>query len=478
MGTEQFHFITGRLAEPALRKTLEKMSAESDFRWTIQVMPITVAALMTPSWIAKRIEVSEVPEATTQIIVPGYCDGDLSPIQAATSVPVKAGPKDLRKLPHFFGRQQEPPSLEDWDIDIIAEINHAPRMTLQEVLDVAETYRADGATLIDVGCDPNSCWSGAADCVRALVDEGHRVSIDSLNPKEIAPAVAAGAELVLSVNATNREAAVDWGCEVVVIPDDIQDIASMEATIELLAQRNVPLRLDPILEPIGFGFANSLRRYMDTRERWPEAQMMMGIGNLTELTDVDSAGVNFLLLAICQDLRIHSVLTTQVINWARSSVKECDIARRLIRYANEEKVPPKNLGYDLVALRDAQLLNFGSEAIAALAKNIKDHNYRILAEDGEVHLLGSRTHWHDADPFKVFDALAESNPKNLDASHAFYLGYEMCKAMIANQLGKNYTQDEALRWGHLTVEEQNRHRLEKKFRSTADDSDLSSKEVD
>ena len=287
--------------------------------------------------------------------------------------------------------------------------------------------------------------------MKTLKDLGHRVSIDSLNPKEIAPAVAAGAELVLSVNGTNREAAVDWGCEVVVIPDDIRDIESMQDTIEFLAERNVPLRIDPILEPIGMGFAQSLQRYMDARRRWPEAEMMMGVGNLTELTDVDSAGVNFLLLAICQELRIHSVLTTQVINWAQSSVKECDIARRLVRYAIEEKVPPKNLGYDLVSLRDAQRLNFGAEAIAALAENIKDHNYRIFAEEGEVHLLGSQTHWHDADPFKVFDALAESNPKNLDASHAFYLGYEMCKAMIANQLGKNYTQDEALRWGHLTL---------------------------
>ena len=461
MVSDQFHFITGRLAEPALRKTLEKMSEAADFRWTVQVFPITVAALMTPEWIAKRIE---VPEGTTKVILPGYCNGDLAPIESVTSVSLAVGPKDLRQLPKFFGEQQDPPSLEQWDIDIIAEINHAPRMTLAEIVAMAESYRRDGATLIDVGCEPNSCWVGVADCVKALKDLGLRVSIDSLNPKEIAPAVAAGAELVLSVNATNRKAAVDWGCEVVVIPDDIRDINSMHDTIEFLAGENVPLRIDPILEPIGMGFAQSLQRYMDASRRWPEAEMMMGIGNLTELTDVDSAGVNFLLLAICQELGIRSVLTTQVINWAMSSVKECDIARRLVRYAIEEKVPPKNLGYDLVSLRDPQRLGYGAEAIAALAQNIKDHNYRILAEDGEVHLLGSRTHWHDADPFKVFDALAETDPKNLDASHAFYLGYEMCKAMIANQLGKNYTQDEALRWGHLTVEEKNRHRLEKKFR--------------
>jgi dihydropteroate synthase len=109
-------------------------------------------------------------------------------------------------------------------------------------------------------------------------------------------------------------------------------------------------------------------------------------------------------------------------------------------------------------------LEFGVDQIEQLAKNIKDHNYRIFAEAGEIHLLGNKTHWHDADPFKLFDKLAETHPANLNASHAFYLGYEMCKAMTAIQLGKNYTQDESLNWGHLTIEESNRHRLSKKFR--------------
>ena len=42
----------------------------------------------------------------------------------------------------------------------------------------------------------------------------------------------------------------------------------------------------------------------------------------------------------------------------------------------------------------------------------------------------------------------------IDASHAFYLGYEMAKAVTALTLGKNYVQDQALRWGFLTVPEQ------------------------
>ena len=73
----------------------------------------------------------------------------------------------------------------------------------------------------------------------------------------------------------------------------------------------VPFRIDPSLEPIGFGFAASLGRYLEVGHRYPEAALMMGTGNLTELTDVDSAGVNTLLVTICQELAVRSVLTTQ-----------------------------------------------------------------------------------------------------------------------------------------------------------------------
>lgn len=459
MGRENFHFITGRLASNALKNTLADLANKVGFDYTVQVLPITVAALMTPNWIAKRLD---IPTAATKLLLPGYCDGDLSTIREVTPIPILVGPKDLRLLPEFFGEKPNRDGFGEWDIDIIAEINHAPRMSITEVIAAASQMRDDGATLIDVGCEPNACWNKVGDYVKALKSENHRVSIDSLNPAEIAPAVAAGAELVLSVNHSNREAAPDWGCEVVVIPDDIQSVESMESTIEFLAEKDVPLRIDPILEPIGFGFAASLNRYRVARDRWPEAEMMMGIGNISELTDVDSAGVNLILLAICQELGIRSVLTTQVINWARSAVKECDIARRLVHYAINQKVPPKHLSKELVMLRDAKLLEYKNDELVQLASEIKDHNYRIFAAEGQVHVMGAKQLFSDEDPFEVFDALMDSQPKNLDPSHAFYLGFEMCKAMTAVQLGKQYTQDQSLDWGFLTVDEIDRHRLKRR----------------
>ena len=46
----------------------------------------------------------------------------------------------------------------------------------------------------------------------------------------------------------------------------------------------------------------------------------------------------------------------------------------------------------------------------------------------------------------------DTDPK-FDSAHAFYLGYEFSKAVTALTLGKSYTQDQALRWGFLTVPE-------------------------
>src|SRR5262249_38280881 len=199
---------------------------------------------------------------------------------------------------------------------------------------------------------------------------------------------------------------------------------------------------------IGLGFAPSLGRYLEVRRRFPDAEMMMGVGNLTELTDADSAAINVLLLGFGQELGVRSVLTTQVINWCRSCVRELDLARRLVHHACRRRVPPKRLEPDLVLLRDPKLRAHGEAALAELAARITDRNYRIFAEGGKLHVLNALGHLRGDDPFELFERMQKQQP--LEASHAFYLGYEMAKAVTALTLGKNYVQDQTLRWGFLT----------------------------
>lgn len=456
---EQIHFVTGRLAERALRAEVDRLANEVGFKCTVQVLPISVAALMTASWIAKHLE---VPPNTSRVILPGYCR-EVSHLEKQFGVKFEVGPKDLRRLSEMFGKSNlTAEGFGKYAIEIIAEINHAPKLTIEELTGQAASLAQDGADIIDIGCFPNDDWLQVGDAVKAVKDLGLRVSIDSLNPSEIQKAAQAGAELVLSVNSTNRESAADWGIEVVAIPDDFEDLAGLNDTIEFLNSKKISFRIDPILEPIGFGFAKSLQRYLQVREKYPAEAMMMGIGNLTELTDCDSAGINTLLLGYCQELEIGSVLTTQVINWARTSVRECDLARRLVYHAIRQGVPPKRLSDSLVVLRDPKLMPYADGFLEQLASQIKDQNFRIFADGSHIHVLGDKQHFRDNDPFEVFDQMLDQDFSSLDPSHSFYLGFEMCKAMIANQLGKEYTQDQALNWGYLTVEEHDRHRLQKR----------------
>ena len=98
---KKLHFITGRLAERALRTSLQKVAPVSNFSYSIDVLKITVAALMTPKWVAQRIS---VPDGTDYVIVPGYCDGDLDVIRERAGCEVLRGPRDLRRLDIFFNQ--------------------------------------------------------------------------------------------------------------------------------------------------------------------------------------------------------------------------------------------------------------------------------------------------------------------------------------------------------------------------------------
>ncbi|MCI0639319.1 MAG: DUF6513 domain-containing protein [Gemmataceae bacterium] len=443
-------FVTGKLAEPALRRQLAELSARAGFEYAVAVLPITVAALATTPWIVRHLE---RPAGFDRVVVPGLCQGEFDVFaQAWGATAVERGPKDLRELPEFFGAgQSERENYGAYDISILAEINSAPRISLADILSQARKARADGADVIDLGCDPAGTWEKIGDTVRALRDEGLRVSIDSMNPREAELGARAGAELVLSVNQSNRAAAKNWGCAVVAIPDEPATLGGLAETVEVLDKDGVPFRIDPVLEPIGFGFAAALGRYLEVRRRYPDAAMLMGVGNLTELTDADSAGTNVLLLGFCQELGIRSVLTTEVINWCKSSVRELDLARRLVHFAVTQKTLPKHVEPNLILLRDPRLRAHGDKSLQELAGLIADKNFRIFAEGGIVHVLNSDMHLRGTDPFALFKEMEKL--ATIDSSHAFYLGYEMAKAITALTLGKNYVQDQALRWGFLTVPE-------------------------
>ena len=444
-------FVTGQLAEPALRNMLAHMAAP--FACDVAALRITVAALMTTTWIARHLTVGE---DTDLVLIPGLCEGDPLVIQSKVGVPVAKGPTDLREIPGYFGRSAATQDYGAWDIEILAEINNAPRLSRDQIRQEAERFRASGADVIDIGCTPGLPFPALADVVRELVDAGMRVSIDTFDVDEIRTAVRAGASVVLSVNQTNVEIASElssYPVRWVAVPELGASIDTLEPTIAKLAAWGVSYLVDPILEPIGMGFMASLERYANARRRWPNAEMLMGIGNLTELTAADSTGVNALLIAICQELGIRAVLTTEVIPWAREAVKEIDVARRLMHYAVTKRTVPKGIDDRLVTVKDPEVLTYSEADLRVLQAAITDPNYRIFADRDAITVFNSERFVRGTDIQEIFDQLEVDEP-----THAFYLGKELAKASLAVSLGKTYRQEGTLSWGYLTpAEERSRH---------------------
>jgi len=440
-------FVTGKLAEPGLRRVLADMAPA--FQYDIAVLNITVAALMTTDWIASHLRVAAGIDA---VMIPGLCEGDETAIGEKLGVTVERGPKDLRQIPEHFGRAAASHDYGAWNIEILAEINNAPKLAREEVRRQAEYFRSSGADIIDIGCTPGLAFPALGDVVAELVAAGMRVSVDSFDAREIRAAVGAGAELVLSINRSNLDVARDLegtAARVVAIPDLGASLDTLDPTLAELERRRVNYLIDPIIEPIGFGFMASLERYAEVRRRYPGAEMLMGVGNITELTAADSTGVNALLIAICQELSIRAVLTTEVIPWAHGAVRELDVARRLMHYAVTRRTIPKNIDDRLVTIKDPAVLTYSEQELRALQANITDPNFRIFADRDAITVFNDRQFVRGTDIQAIFAQLAVDDP-----SHAFYLGKELARASLAVTLGKTYRQEGSLSWGYLTPDDE------------------------
>jgi dihydropteroate synthase-like protein len=415
----------------------------------VAVLRITVAALMTTAWIARFLS---VPEATDLVLIPGLCEGDTDLIREKVGVPVEKGPKDLREIPEYFGRAALARDYGAYDIEILAEINNAPRLTEAAIRAEADHYLESGADIIDIGCTPGREFPGLGPLVHDLRASGVRVSVDSFDPGEIRTAVSAGAEMVLSVNGSNRAVLDDLRgsrARVVVIPDLGTGIDTLEPTLEAAQRSGLSCLIDPIIEPIGFGFMASLERYAEVHRRYPQVPQLMGIGNITELTSADSTGVQAILIAICQEVGVKAVLTTEVIPWARGAVREIDIARRLMHHAVTQRTLPKGVDDRLLTVKDATILSYSEDELRRLHAAVTDPNFRIFADRDAITIFNDALFIRDTDIQRIFDQLGVEDP-----SHAFYLGKELMKAKLAVTLGKTYRQEGALAWGYLTPPEE------------------------
>ena len=437
---EHILFLTGKLAENRLQNVLDSMQS-CNFTYEVRNIGVSVAALMTAGMIGRRL--NEV-HGFDRIIVPGLCRGDFTKLETDLGVPVIKGAKDLKDLPEYFGNDSKPIDLSKHNVKIFAEIVDAAELSIDKIIEQAQAYVSDGADVIDIGCLPDTDFPHLEETVSILKSEGFIVSVDSLDSDELLRGGGAGADFLLSLKESSLWIANEVCAIPVLIPEHHPQVDSLYRSMDKLSEDGKPFIADSILDPIHFGFTESILRYYNMRERFPDCEIMMGVGNLTELTEADTSGINAILFGIISELEIDNVLTTQVSPHACSAIREADKARRMFFAARQQGSLPKDIDNSLLTTHERKPFPYSADEISELAAEIKDPSFRIQVSENGIHVYNRDGIETALNPHKLF---AELESLQNDAPHAFYMGVELAKAQIAMQLGKRYIQDQELLWG-------------------------------
>jgi len=517
--------ITGLLAE----KTVKRYVKESNIETSVLALKVPVAALLAPEQIAKALKKTDARDFDV-ILVPGLIRGDTSVIADSVGKPAFKGPRYAADLPTVLDaigrvklstvtpacdllreelRQKALRELDaveknrdallknpgniligelavgkDFPMRVLAEIVDAALMPSDEIQRLAKHFVKMGADIIDVGMVAGesrpSDAKRAVEAVKKVVNVP--VSIDTLDPDEIRTAVAAGADLILSADAGNVEQIAPFAADVavVVIPTNQREgyfPAKAEDRIRFLeeimekARRLGMKRLigDLILEPSNV--LESLVAFRDFAVRNPDAPLFVGVSNVTELFDADSIGVNALLTHLSAEVNASMLLATEKSSKAKGTVREEVIASKMMFLAKRRGSVPKDLGIDLLILKDklvreepydkkieaeAQVITATEKAEPAILdtegifkitldrdeKTIVALHFATLRMEKPLNIIKGKT------AESVYSKIVELGlVKRLD--HATYLGSELAKAEIALKTGKEYIQDRTLFKGLL-----------------------------
>jgi dihydropteroate synthase-like protein len=498
---------TGRLAQ----KDVERIAVEAEkygLNCDVLTLPVSVAAFITPKTLYNSLKDKCLDYDI--IVVPGMARGSYEELGDILKLKIVKGTRyigDMASLLPILNKvadklspvnpadelikyQPVQPVLEKQPrkcivIDdlsiyrgckprIVAEVVDAPLLSLDEVVNRASRFASAGADIIDIGM---TAGGSNPDLAFKLVYEVGRkvlkpISIDSMDPEEIKMGVKAGAKLVLSIDMGNMFKLPEYikNTPVVVTPTNMEEGVYPKTFKDSLEMLEVNVRkaeelgykkliIDPMLHPPIIGLSDSIVAYRASLEKFSNP-IFMGVGNVTEMIDADSLGVNALMTCLAVELNVSLILTAESSVKTRYSVKELAKAIDLAWIAKLRNQPPKDLGISLLKLKSKWVRD---------VKTYRDFEGKIpiLNELGEIEFkLDPKGCFrievdHDAGEIVVIHyPLKSKNPDwmvkgksyyevrskllALNAisriDHAFYLGYELAKAENALENGGEYTQ--------------------------------------
>ncbi|CAI1493420.1 Dihydropteroate synthase-related enzyme [Thermococcus nautili] len=493
--------VTGKLAEPLVRKYGKGCD--------VLVTPVSVAAFLTPELIVRYLKRAGVrSEDYDLILIPGLVRGSAQPIEDEIGIPTFKGPRNamdlpavLRALEKGFRLSKEKPADELFSLDglkkvedirnktkdrryieralkkpwnvlignlpvgrdfptrILGEVVDAPRLGVDGTVEKALYYLREGADIIDIGMvagETNLDFIELIPEIRErLKERGFDVpiSFDSLNAVEIEKALSY-ADLFLSVDEGNLEALVTEK-PVVLIPTNQREgffpprPSERVEFLERLKEKALDLGYktlipDLILEQVPH-LARSITAFHLYRERNPDDVLLAGVGNVVELYDADSVGMNALLAGIAKELSISLLLTTETSAKAKGSVREL---RRAVDMNLFEI--PKDLGFDLLILKEKRTREWRFEPAREVVEarerpvGLEPVYFRIWVEGGRIWVNAHRgteavlTVVGD-EPNAIIDTILERF--EISPRHAFYLGRELERAYTALKLRRSYVQE-------------------------------------
>jgi dihydropteroate synthase-like protein len=518
----KFLLVTGRLA----KNLVEKYANQSHVEYDVFALPAPVAALLTARGVAEALRKMGL-KGYDVILTPGFIYGDVSLIEEATDIPTFKGSRYAADLPtvldlygqvklsktvpacqllkeelkkramnELLAREKNRDELlkkpgnmlignvpvgKDFPMRVLAEIVDAPLLPDEQIAERARYYMKSGADMIDIGmivaAGREHDAGRAVKAAKAAVDVP--ISIDTIDPLEARAGVEAGADLILSVDSGNAEEMSKFAKDVAVVviptnhatqyfpknPDERVD--TMRRNIETARSLGMNRILaDLIMDPIGSpGFVESIVSYYKFKMDKPELPLFCGVGNVVELLDADTPGVNALAAGAASELGIDILLTTEVSDKCKGSVEELSTASKMMFLARRRGSIPKGLGIDLLVLKDKRFLeepydptyvDGATEVKIITRKELRMDSsgcFKIMIDRklGKIVAIHYPMHRRDApdlivrgeDAQDIYHTIVKSNLVS-DLNHSAYLGYELGKAEIALRTGKGYVQDSTL----------------------------------
>ncbi len=486
MNYRRILLITGKLAKNLVEKQASKFNNVD-----VYVVNKEVAALITTKDI-ENIDLSKYD----LVLLPGLAKGNWKKLEKLKGVKIRLGPihacdiefilrnidkvelshdipackllenstkdNDLRTLAYpadFAFKIRDIKIGGDSRIKVISEIQNATEINddeLKEKIDYLQKF----ADIIDLSIPNESSYDQVRRAIKIALDYSSvPISVDTTNPKFLILASELGTDLLLSLTYNNFSKVVDK------ISKE-QAVVVAEKSLNLLLTMINKLReigfckiiADCLLDPPMYGLTFSIKRYVTFREKDKDTPLLMGVGNVTELCDVDSTGVNGLLTFIAEEIGVNLLLTTEASPKTHGSTKELKIATYMSKISKRKKKFPKDMYFNLLSVKEKKRIESKTEKVEKMiiAEGKKTFKFdpkgyfKIWLEKGKIfckHSSGVTIVGSSAD-----DILSTIISNNLisNLEHAAYLGKELTKAEIALKLNKNYVQDLDLNFGIYT----------------------------